>query len=213
MNRKISEKLQFVNIHLDEYFYEWLITDIKLLLDKELEFTLPYILLVSAGIDFLGGLTDGFKSNNSSARSKNFIKNWMGKVNPLYKINGMSELLYNNVRCGASHQAIYKKGVMCSYGYHVSKHLHLDITPGYEDRVIIQVLQYAKDFIKAQDLYRKEYISKNIDKVYKNLSSMLNEDKYYLIKYLKDNNLTYNNIDNTGKIICTGSSEAPPNSW
>ena len=212
MNEKLR-KLDFVNKHLDEYFHKWLIADIKVLLEKELRFTLPYILLVSAGIDFLGGLTDGFKHNNSSTRSNNFIKVWMGKVNPLYRVDGMSELLYNNVRCGASHQAIYKKDVACSYDIPVSKHLHLKVTPGYEDRVIIQVLQYAKDFMKAQELYIREYISKNIDRVYKNLSAILNEDKHYLIKYLKDNNLTFKNTNNIGKKIYTGTSEAPPNSW
>jgi hypothetical protein len=195
MNEK-SKKLDFVNKHLDEYFYKWLIADINKLLEKRLEFTLPYILLVSTGIDFLGGLTDGFH-NNSNSRSNRFIKIWMGKVNPLYKADGMSELLYNNVRCGASHQAIYKEGVACSYSLPVPMHLQ-KITTGYKDIVIIQVLQYAEDFIKAQDLYIKEYIRKKIDIVYENLSEMLN--------------LTLNDIGNIGKTIITGTSEPPPGS-
>lgn len=218
MNEK-AKKLGYINKYLKKYFDDWLIKDILLMQKKELKFTLPYILLVSAGIDFLGGLTDGFKSSPSK-RSKNFIKVWMGKINPSYEIDGMSELLYCNVRCGASHQAIYKRNVTCScdqYVYPLDKHLHLDSRFGYEGRVIIQVFQFIEDFIEAQGLYKKEYINKHVESVYENLKVMLNEENKHtknVIKNLKDKNLTFNDI---GKIIIKGTSEgpseAPPDSW
>lgn len=219
MNEK-AKKLDYINKYLKEYFDDWLINDILLMQKKELKFTLPYILLVSAGIDFLGGLTDGFKRDNSKARSIKFIKVWMGKVNPSYELDGMGELLYNNVRCGASHQAIYKRNIACSCNpcvYPLDKHLYLDYGFGYEDRVIIQVFQFIEDFIKAQGFYKKEYINKHVESVYENLKDMLNEENKHtenVIKNLKNKNLTFNDI---GKIIIKGTSkgpsEAPPDSW
>ena len=219
MNEKVK-KIDDINKYLKKYFDDWLINDLQLMQKKKLKFTLPYILLVSAGIDFLGGLTDGFKRDNSKARSIKFIKVWMGKVNPSYILDGMGELLYNNVRNGASHYAIYKKNVTCSCDpcvYPLKKHLYLDSRFGYDDRVIIQVFKFIEDFIEAQRLYKKEYINKHVESVHENLKAMLNEKNKHtknVIKKLKDKNLTFNNI---GKTIIKGTSEgpseAPPGSW
>lgn len=192
-----KDKLIFVEQYLKTYFDEMLIEDINILKDKVFKFTLPYILLVCAGIDFLGGLTDGFKSNNSGDRSRKFIKEWMGRVNNLYKVKGMSDVIWKSVRCGSSHQAIYKKGVESSSEiYPNNKHLHLRIRTGTSgNRILIHALQFAEDFKNAKNLYRKEYISQNIDIVYENLKCMLREEKIgefnYLEKYLIKNKFTF----------------------
>lgn len=48
---KIQEKRIYVEDYLKKYFDEWIIKDINMMKKKNLRFTLPYILLVSAGID------------------------------------------------------------------------------------------------------------------------------------------------------------------
>ena len=48
-----TEKLDFIEKYLKDYFDEMLIEDIRKIEAKGLHFTFPYILLVSTGIDFL----------------------------------------------------------------------------------------------------------------------------------------------------------------
>lgn len=191
-----ENKLIYIKDYLKTYFDEMLIKDIDLIKSKDLRFTLPYILLVSAGIDFLGGLREGFKSNNSASRSCNFIKAWMGRVNTLYKVKGMSEIIYKSARCGSSHQAIYKKGVESSSEiYPRDKHFKLRIRPENKDRIFIHALQFTDDFKKAYKLYRKEYIEQNINIVYENLIGLQNKERVKefngLKKYLIDSDLTF----------------------
>jgi len=108
----------------------------------------------------------------------------------------MSKIIYKSIRCGSSHQAIYKKGVESSSEiYPRDKHLHLRIRLRGEDRIFIHALQFADDFIEAQKLYRKEYINQNIDTVYENLLAMLQEEKIEefagLVSYLGSKGLTF----------------------
>ena len=199
-----SKKSKYIKDYLKIYFDEWLIIDIenivKMIKVNNEKFTLPPILLVSAGIDFLGGLECGF-SSNSGCRSRKFIKDWMGRFNNLYIVKGMSECIYSSVRCGSSHQATYKKGVVISSKNNRKNHLHVNTSSELGDRIFIHALQFSEDFIKAQRIFRDEYISKNIDKVYRNLKEMVGkpkkEDLNDLIKYLKSNNLKFGN-----DIIC-----------
>jgi len=191
----LQEKLTYIEDYLSTYFDEMLVKDIIMIKDKDLHFTLPYILLASAGVDFLGGLAKGFREK-SGRRSCYFIKEWMGRVNELYGYEGMSEIIYNLIRCGSSHQGIYKKGVESSSEiYPRDKHLHLRSRPGGEDRIFIHALQFADDFIEAQKLYRKEYINQNIDTVHENLLAMLQEEKMKgfvgLVSYLRSKGLTF----------------------
>lgn len=172
-----SEKLRRVEQYLTKYFDKWLIEDIKKILNQKLDFTFPYILLVSAGIDFLGGLIEGFQDNpgNSKFRSCIFIRDWMGKVNPLYAEIPMAELIYQSARCGASHRAMYKKGVESSSSLY-PRNWHLYVNSSDQDRIFIHALQFTEDFIKAQELFRNEFIKNNSELVHDNLNKMLQTD-------------------------------------
>ena len=175
MNKE--EKLAYIEDYLKKYFDEMLIEDIKMIKNAkpELFFTIPYNLLVSAGIDFLGGLKEGFGSS-SPQRSRNFIEKWMGEVNPLYREENMSNLIYNCIRCGLSHQAMLKKGFESYSGpCYRGNHLHVRINPKGKKRIFIHALQFADDFIGAQKLFRKDYIKLNIDTTYTNLIKVLQE--------------------------------------
>lgn len=191
-----DEKLQYIRDYLEQYFDEMLITDIEKIKANNLDFTFPYVLLVSSGIDFLGGLTKGFERNNSRERSRYFIEEWMGQVNKLYTDKRISDIIYGSVRCGASHQGMYKVEVeSSSWLYPKEKHLHHMTDFHGRDRIFIHALQFADDFISAQKSYRDEYISQNIDPVHQNLNSILQvmeiEDFQSLVTELKGQGLTF----------------------
>lgn len=191
-----ENKLAYVENYLKKYFDEMFINDIKMIKNKDLQFTFPYILLVSSGIDFLGGLEKGFKGENVGNRFRGFIENWMVKINKLYGDKRISEIIYNPARCGSSHQAIYKKEIeSSSWLYPKDKHLHHMVDLEGKDRIFLHALQFVEDFLEAQDLFRKQYISKNIHNVYKNLFDMLQEPEISgfsdLIKYLKSKGKTF----------------------
>ena len=197
-----EQKLDYIEEYLRKYFDRFLLKDIVMIKDTNLEFTIPYVLLVSTGVDFLGGLSQGFckiengrKRGNSSDRFRAFIKEWFGRINSHYQIQGIPEIIYSSTRCGASHQSIYKKEVeSASYIYPRDKHLHHMIDIYGEDRICIHALQLVDDFIEAQNLFREKYIKQNIDDVYTHLNDMLNEsdaDFPRLINDLKSKGLTF----------------------
>jgi hypothetical protein len=138
-----ENKLIDIKEYLKKYFDDWLIRDIeiivKMIKDNNEKFTLPPILLVNSGINFLGGLECGFNSN-SGCRSRKFIEDWMGRVNSLYRVEGMSECIYSSIRCSSSHQATYKKGVVISSKNNRKNHLHVNIRSGLKDRIFIHAL-------------------------------------------------------------------------
>ena len=194
MNKEDNE-LNKIDNYLREFFEKWLIKDINKIKNCNLDFTLPYVLLVSAGIDFLGGLICGFNCS-SHKRSVKFIKKWMGGVNLVYREDYMADFLYDNVRSGASHYAMYKKYVTCSSHSNVyppEKHLHINIRANNDDRIIIQVSQFIEDFIKAYNLFKEDYIKIHYKDAHNKLKSMLKDDKSVenLIKNLKQKNKTY----------------------
>lgn len=173
-------KLSFLEYYLKKYFDDMLIRDIDKIIEnnKDSKFTLPYILLVCAGIDFLGGLTEGFKDNNSNPRSRNFIKDWMSKADSIYREEEIGIIIYSLVRCGSSHQSIYKKGIEISSEPHLyDQHISLRTIKNSKDRIFMHALHFVDDFKKAQNSYRKEYISENIIDVYKHLTNMLKKDE------------------------------------
>lgn len=194
MNKENNE-LNKINNYLKDFFENWLIKDITKIKNCNLEFTLPYVLLVSAGIDFLGGLICGFNCS-SHKRSAKFIKKWMGEVNLIYREEYMADFLYDSVRSGASHYAMYKKYASCSSNpntYPPEKHLHVHIRANNDDRIIIQVFQFIEDFIKAYNLFKENYIKTHYKDAYKKLKFMFKDDKNVenLIKNLKQKNITY----------------------
>lgn len=171
----MQEKLEYVEKYLKERFEEWLVNDMRMIKDKKLHFTFPYVLLVGAGVDFLGLLIKGFRSG-SEMRSCYFIEEWMGRVNPLYKNVKISAIIYESARCGSSHQAVYKKEIeSSSFAYPADKHLyHIKSLDG-RDRIFIHAWQFVDDFIKAQQLFRNEYVKQNPENVFNNLQEMLGE--------------------------------------
>jgi len=201
MNKEENE-LNKINNYLEEFFENWLIKDIQLIRNCNLYFTLPYVLLISSGIDFLGGLYCGFDCSPSK-RSAKFIKKWMGEVNSIYKEEYMANFLYDNVRSGASHYAMYKKYASCSSQpniYPLEKHLFVNIRNNAEDRIIIQVFQFIEDFIEAYNLFKKDHIKIHCKDVYNKLKVMLKDDKKVenLIRNLKQKNkMYYSRIEST----------------
>jgi len=191
-----QEKFEYLEKYLKKHFEEWLVKDIQMMKGAKLHFTFPYILSVSAGIDFLGMLAKGFGSK-SGDRSRYFIEEWMGRINPLYKNEKMSNLIYKSARCGSSHQAIYKRGIeSSSWAYPESKHLyHIKCLDG-KDRIFIHAWQFVDDFVKAQQLFRDEYIKLNTEEVFDNLQKMLREgviDGFQeLIEELKKDGKSFN---------------------
>lgn len=189
-----EEKSIYIEDYLLKYFDGYLINDIRSIRDKNFDFTFPYILLVSSGIDFLGGLKDGF-TNNSRVRFCDFIKDWMIKSNELYGYKGMSEVIYKSARCGCSHQAIFNKGIKSSTScYPKEKHLYHFVDLEGRDSIFLHAFQFVEDFLKAQGLFRQTYIKNNPDIVYKNLTEMLKKDVEELpelIEKLKREGLTF----------------------
>ncbi len=176
MPKQKFKKFEYLEKYLKKHFEEWLVRDIRMIKDAKLHFTFPYILLVSAGIDFLGMLAKGFGSQ-SGDRSRYFIEEWMGRINPLYKNKKISEIIYKSARCGSSHQGVYKKEVeSSSQAYPENKHLyHIKCLDG-EDRIFIHAWQFVDDFVKAQQLFRDEYVKSKPEEVFDNLQEMLKED-------------------------------------
>jgi len=200
----IEEKKKYIKNYLKNYFYKWLIKDIKIILkimkEEELGFTLPIVLLVCSGIDFSGGLIYGFQSA-VGLRSKNFIKEWMGRINHLYSDDEISEVIYNLVRCGSVHQAMYKKGVEILSDSSTNNHLCLTKS----DNILVNTFQFANDFIKAWRIFRKDYINNNIENVFQNLHDMvmLTDDFSDLRERLRRNNYIC-------KTVYSGTSQPPP---
>lgn len=175
-----QQKLQDINKYLENYFEKYLIEDINRMRNKNLDFTFPYILLVFAGIDFLGSLEKGIgqKRRNSGSRSKHFINKWMGRINSEYKIKEIQEILYRSARCGVTHSAIvYKEIVTSSNSDTYNQHLLLmeDGIVKEKGRLYLHALQFVDDFRAAYKLFKEEYITDNIEKVYNNKEQMLKE--------------------------------------
>jgi hypothetical protein len=204
---ELSEKKEKIEYYLKSYFDDWLINDLKIIIEiiekGNKEFTLPPILLISSGIDFLGGLQFGFLKNNSAKRSRNFIKLWMKRINSKYAINNLNKFIYDIIRCGSFHQAIYKKGVQISSDK-FTKHHHLNLIDPSND-IFINTIQFANDFIEAQKLFREEHIKDNIETVYNNLISVYKTNNY---PDLRTSLRTKNFIVNEKIFVATSS--APP---
>jgi len=219
-----EEKLKKLNNYFDTYIDRMIVKDIELLKarNNELKFSYPYILLVCSGIDFFGGIECGFLAypkNNSSERFKWFVKEWMGKINNLYKEESLAYLTYDSWRCGVVHQATLKKGFeTSSYMYPANKHLNYMQD---KERIFIHSLQFADDFIDAQKLYRqhiKDGVSNPvyIESLYDHLLSMIRENKSYkeqnlrqFIEILKNNNLVFDAsfFDSTSTSLAQSSSQ------
>lgn len=193
-----EEKLKSINNYLNNYFDKWLFNDIDLMERHELKFTLPYILLIFSGIDFLSILKFGItkatnKESNPSVRSKHFITSYMYEAtkNETYKDEDIARFLYEHVRNGAVHYSMYKDSVSCSSDlvvYPKEAHLHIDPGDNNKDFIIIQIQKFIEDFKLAYEYFKINYIEKNIDDVFNKLNEMLGDKKNYdinAINFLK----------------------------
>ena len=171
---------------LEDVIDSYIISDINKLIEinEKHETSYPYLALAFSGIDFFGTLEKGIK-NKDGTNKKNvgerfcwFIKEWMGKVNLLYKEECLARLIYNSCRNGILHNALLKNTfIISSFSIPKSEHLHLIS----KNSVFLHSIQFAEDFIEAQKKYR-EYISSSTEKTYidelcKNLNHLLDENK------------------------------------
>lgn len=216
-NNMSNNTLQKLNNYFEKYISRMLIKDIELLKAKndEFKFSYPYLLLTCSCIDLFGGIEKGFRKpdgkGNSFERFTWFITEWMGKVNSLYKEDGLAYLIYDSWRCGVVHQATLKKGFeTSSFMYPRDKHLHLIKNNG---RIFIHAIQFADDFIGAQKMYRK-YINGNatntiyIESLYSHLLNMIGENKNkknehfnQFSKFLQKNNLVLESTPSSTKSV------------
>ena len=209
-----EKMLEKINGYLRDYIDKMIIKDIELIKDRnfEFKFSYPYLLLTCSGIDFFGGLEKGFERYNSGERFRWFVKYQMGRINTLYQEESLAQLIYNSWRSGTVHQATLKKGFeTSSYKFFRKQHLHYMIDKNNDNKIIIHSIQFADDFIKAQEKYRSDiqesFSDENyIKQLYNNLSSMINEsgDKYNqnlksFINVLKNKNFIFcsSGLDNS----------------
>lgn len=217
MEQQLQNEHDYVKEYVTLYFDKMIVEDMRILKNENLLFTLPHILLISAGIDFLGGLQKGFykinkqgnPQGNSNERSCHFIKEWMGRVNNLYKFENMAEFIYNSVRNGAFHEAIFKEDVESYAGDDLQeKHLYVRVNPQGEERIFIHAQQYMDDFLEAQKIFREEFLVEvNIHKVYERLQCLHKEGIVGypdLITNLKNKNFVFQ------KEVIPSPSPAPP---
>lgn len=178
---------------IKKYFDGMLLKDIKVLIDNSLPFTIPYIALVCMAIDFLGGLKDGFSGENgkinSGPRSRAFIKDWMGKAKEVYSLEGLPEFIYDSIRNGVIHQAIFKEEAESYSGTkEVSdKNFFVRTDPRGKERIFIHPIQFAKDFIEAQEIFKNEYLKdENFVAIYKNIQSLKNNGKVQYLELIEN---------------------------
>lgn len=79
--------------------------DVVRLLEAKLDCAGPLLIVVLNGVDNLGGMCYGFRTDNSKERSVKFLTEKMGID------ESISKFLYLIVRCGISHQGMPKIGL------------------------------------------------------------------------------------------------------
>ena len=165
-----------INMFLAKFIDSYIISDIRKLINinEKHQTSYPYLALAFSGIDFFGALEKGVKKK-VGARFTWFISEWMGRITPLYRENYLADLIYDSCRNGILHNAVLKNSFnISSYLYPRSVHLHL---LSESNLVFFHSIQFAEDFLKAQDRYRK-HISQSNDNAYiqrlcTNLSDMI----------------------------------------
>jgi len=165
-----------INMFLARFIDSYIISDIRKLINihGKHQTSYAYLALAYSGIDFFGALEKGVKAG-VRIRSTWFINKWMGMITPLYRENYLANLIYDSCRNGILHNAVLKNSFnISSYLYPRSAHLHL---LSESNLVFFHSIQFAEDFLKAQDRYRK-HISQSNDNTYiqclcNNLSNMI----------------------------------------
>lgn len=183
-----------INMFLARFIDSYIISDIRKLINinEKHQTSYPYLALAFTGIDFFGVLEKGVKER-VGIRFTWFISEWMGMITPLYRENYLANLIYDSCRNGILHNAVLKNSFnISSYLYPRSAHLHLF---SESNLVFFHSIQFAEDFLKAQDRYRKHISQSNdsyIQRLCTNLSDMIQmnssknaNDTHQLISGLK----------------------------
>lgn len=148
----ISELKYYINEIL-----KYICGDIRHLQDKGVSVSFPYLFLSFAGIDFLGGLSLGFKGS-SRERSCWFISNWMSKVNSNYSNSNPADklsqasYLYKFARSGLIHMACVQRSVNVDTSDEWRQH-HLRWSNFPNQIVFVHPIIFAEEFLKASQLF------------------------------------------------------------
>lgn len=173
---KRIKTIEAINTFLAQFIDSYIICDIRKLINinEKHQTSYPYLALAFSGIDFFGTLEKGVKEK-VRVRFTWFISEWMGMITPLYRKKYLSNLIYNSGRNGIFHNAVLKNSFnVSSYLYPKSAHLHF---LNKSNLVFLHSIQFAEDFLKAQERYRKHILQSNdnayIQRLGNNLSEMI----------------------------------------
>ncbi|MCI0449239.1 MAG: hypothetical protein L0Y79_05540 [Chlorobi bacterium] len=124
------------------------------LIEKLENTTYPIITTICSGIDFMGGLMDGFHRENSKSRTINYITKYMGKVNPIYLNTDFAIYFYKYVRNYLIHQinGSVWHGINEAHEYHLKRILDDD-----SDMLFIHASLLKDEFIEALDYFCEDY--------------------------------------------------------
>ena len=169
-----NSNVEDIEIFCKRFIDSYVVADIRKLIEiNEMHKTsYPYLALAFSGVDFFGALEKGINAPTGE-RFRWFIKEWMGKVKPLYSNDYLTRLIYNSCRNGIFHNAILKNSFnVSSYLYPKTKHLHLLMDSGL---IFFHSIQFAEDFLEAQNHYRTHILRSNDTEEIRRLSSNLSE--------------------------------------
>ena len=129
----------------------------------------PYLLVTCSAIDFLGNLhyDKQVLDKNIGDGFKHYVSNFLMKVNTIYGLTGVSDLIYKIIRCGQVHEAIVKPGIYIGKRNKRDEHLkYLSISPhrsiiNVPKWVYFDVRIFAEDFLESLQYFEKEFAVQN----------------------------------------------------
>ncbi len=131
-----------------------LLDDVCVMTDKLLPWTTtPIILMVCSGIDFLGGLLEGFNSS-SSARFKKFLKKYMARVNSEYGDADLADYMYKHVRSKVTHE-YFASRLFHEHNNATTHHLSILNMNGREI-LFLHPVCFKEEFVSAVDLLTED---------------------------------------------------------
>jgi hypothetical protein len=184
----------------------YIVGDIDHLIQSKVTVSFPYLFLCFAGIDFLGGIEQGFERGISRKRSALFISIWMSKINPRYKTSaiddtkGQASYLYNFARSGLIHMACVQRSVIVETDPSWEQY-HLSFSTDGGSKVFVHPLLFADEFKKAKqlfldDLYNDPVKVKNaLIKLNAYFTESIEEEKKFVIANLFERHSTNNMLD------------------
>lgn len=151
----------------------------------------PYLLVTCSAVDFLGNLHHDKSEikNQSSEGFKHYILKFLSKINPVYGLPDVPELIYNIIRCGQVHEAIVKPGVYIGKRNKKDEHLkYLSISLEKSKMIApkwiyFDVRIFAEDFLNSLPYFEESFNSKTeLERMAKKLQTHLEKIKKRLQK-------------------------------